>query len=250
MSIKPFDDCMHLSANYAEKNLPDKWDTIKNLYTQNMTPSTECRIPKKIHQIWLGSSIPENVQRLIDTVKENNSDYEHVLWTDESVENYNFKNKELFYKAKNTGQRSDILRYAILEEYGGIYLDADFVCYKSFDSLLHLDFFVGVSYDKEPTVYNGLIGTVPKCKIIIEANNITEIKDADNMDVIKTTGPWFLTSKIFKNYKDVERAVILPLTYFYPFPNDGKCRIHGDDYSKYAEEETICIHLWHTKWFV
>jgi mannosyltransferase OCH1-like enzyme len=251
MSFKPFVDCMSVSKNFLNKELPDKWKIVQDLYESNIYQNTRAnKIPKKIHQIWLGGSIPDNVKKLTQTIQDKNPDYEYKLWTDEDVIAYDFKNKELFYKAKNVGQRSDILRYAILEEYGGIYLDADFIGYKSFDSLLHLDFFVGVSYDKEPTVYNGLIGTTPGCKIITEANFIYELKDSDNMDVIKSTGPWFLTSKIYKNLKHVDNAAILPLTYFYPFPNDSGSRIYGDDYEKYVTDETICLHLWHTKWFV
>ena len=35
------------------------------------------------------------------------------------------------------------------------------------------------------------------------------------MDVIKTTGPWFLTKKLFKNIDKAGKIVVLPLTYFY-----------------------------------
>lgn len=250
MSIKTFEQCMSLSKNYSKKNLPEKWKIIEDLYNNNMSLTKDSRIPKKIHQIWLGGPVPETILKLTNTVQEKNPDYEYKLWTDNDITNYNFKNKNLFYSTKNLGQRSDILRYAILQEYGGIYLDADFISYKSFDSLLHLDFFVGVSYDKEPTVFNGLIGAVPGCKIITEANNILELKNNDNMDVIKTTGPWFLTSKIYKNYKEIKKIVVLPLTYFYPFPNGSEDRTRGDNYNDYIFEETICLHLWHTKWFV
>jgi mannosyltransferase OCH1-like enzyme len=249
-NITSFDNSMIISKNYECKELVDKWECIKKIYNTNICKKTIHKIPKIIHQIWLGSPVPENIIKFAQTIKDSNPDYKYIMWTDETVANYNFKNKSLFLENKNFGQKSDILRYAILEEIGGIYLDTDFVGVKSFDSLLHLDFFVGVSYDKEPTVYNGLIGAAPNNKIIQESNNISEIRNNDNMDVIITTGPWFLTKKIFSNYKDAGEICVLPLSYFYPFPNDEKCRIYGNDYTKYITNDTICVHLWHSKWFI
>ena len=248
--VPAFNECMSASRGYQEKEMPEKWEVVECLYSQNIAPFTEQKIPKKIHQIWLGSPVSDEHKEFIQTIKDNNSDYEYKLWTDKDVESFDFNNKKIFHTASNLGQKSDILRYAILKEFGGIYLDIDFICYKSFDSLLHLDFFVGVAYDKEPIVFNGLIGCVPQNNIICAANSIDEIKDGGgmqtSMEVIKTTGPWFLTEKIFKNYKEAGKVVLLPTSYFYPFPNH--VHKHGDNYKSYIKEETICVHMWHGKW--
>jgi len=68
------------------------------------------------------------------------------------------------------------------------------------------------------------------------------------MDVIKTTGPWYLTKRLFKNINDLQNVVVLPLAYFYPYPNFERDRTDGDDYMKYLNLKTICVHLWNSRW--
>ena len=243
-----FSALMDTSSGYKEKNLPEKWDILEKLYDQNIKPKGETKIPKIIHQIWLGEAIPNKLYEYMDTVKANNPGYEYNLWTDVEADDFEFKNKELYNSCRNLGQKSDILRYAILEKFGGIYLDTDFVCIKSFDELLHLDFFTGVAYDKEPTLFNGLIGCVPNHELIIDLNDIKQVSDRDGMDVIKTTGPWYLTKKLFKKIDSLNNIVVLPLAYFYPYPNFDRDRTKGDDYNSYSTIKTICIHLWNSHW--
>jgi len=251
-SYKPFNYYMKYSNNFLSKNLQDKWLIIENLFNKNITEpiSKDKKIPKIIHQIWLGDNIPAEVLSLQATIQEANKDYDYKLWREADILNLDFKNKDLFKQAKNLGQKSDIARYAILKQFGGIYLDSDFKGIKSFDCLLHLSFFTGVSYDKEPTLFNGLIGTTNNNCIIEDLNNITEIRDQDGMDVIKSTGPWFMTKKVFKNinYLGNSEIVVLPVAFFYPYPNFSHDKIFGDLPDKYIFDETICIHLWHSRW--
>ena len=53
---------------------------------------------------------------------------------------------------------------------------------------------------------------------------------------------------LFKNIDKAGKIVVLPLTYFYPYPNFDKDKVKGNDYKKYITEETICIHLWDSRW--
>ena len=243
-----FSVLMSTSSNYKQKNLTDKWNIIESLFDKNIKGDGIQRIPKIIHQIWLGGGIPNDLYKCLDSVKEQNPGYEYKLWTEDNIKDFDFKNKDLFNSCKNLGQKSDILRYAILEKFGGIYLDADFIAIKSFDELLHLNFFTGVAYDKEPTLFNGLIGSIPGHELLKDLNNIEYVSDRDGMDVIKSTGPWYLTKKLFKKINTFENIVILPLTYFYPYPNFDGDRTNGHDYMIYVSIKTICIHLWNSRW--
>lgn len=63
---------------------------LRALYEQNikrlLTPNKQCRIPKKIHQIWLGSPLPEKFARLAATWKQHHPDWEYMqLWTDQDI---------------------------------------------------------------------------------------------------------------------------------------------------------------------
>jgi mannosyltransferase OCH1-like enzyme len=244
-----FNDLMYNSSGYKNRTLQDKWDILEKAYYNHIQPAGTQKIPKLIHQIWLGDGIPNDLYDCIDSIKESNPGYKHMLWTDEEVKDFDFKNKQLFNSCKNLGQKSDILRYAILERFGGIYLDMDFIGIKSFDELLHLDFFTGVAYDNEPTLFNGLIGCIPGHELTKELNNIEEVSDYDGMAVIKTTGPWYLTKKFFKKIKQLNDVIALPVSYFYPYPNFDRDRVKGTNHMEYINvNKTICIHLWNSRW--
>jgi mannosyltransferase OCH1-like enzyme len=242
-----FNELMARSSSYRDKNLPEKWQLLEYLFNNRQTSGAKV-IPKIIHQIWLGSEPDSNLKKYMDSVKSANPDYEYRLWTDKEVETIDFNNKNLFLSCKNFGQRSDILRYAVLEKFGGIYLDTDFLGIKSFDELLHHNFFTGVAYDKEPTLFNGLIGSVPNHPLLKELNNIEQVEDYDGMAIIKSTGPWYLTRKLFKYIKSYNDAIVYPVAYFYPFPNFERDKDAGNDYRNYIREETVCVHMWDSRW--
>jgi mannosyltransferase OCH1-like enzyme len=246
--VVDFTTSMSGSKNFANPKQLHWWERIKEAYNYNMNNPGEARIPRVIHQIWLGKSMPADIERYVDSIKKTNPTFEHRLWTDKDVEAFDFANKHLFFQTPNVGQRSDILRYAILEKMGGVYLDADFQGYNSFESLLHLNLFAGVSYDAEPVLFNGLIGSVPNHPIIQAINKELEPKHGDGMAVIGSTGPYFFTKKFYKHFNESDKIVVLPLTYFYPYPNFAQDKIYGDDLAKYIKPETICAHLWHSSW--
>lgn len=247
--MRTFDIGMANSSNFScNRNLEDKWQILRDLYDKNLKRTGIEKIPTTIHQIWLGSKVPERILKNAKSIKSANPGYEYKLWTDADAEAFHFDNKKIFNEVKNFGQKSDILRYAILKKYGGIYLDTDFIGIKSFDNLIHLDFFTGVSYDKEPTLFNGLIGCVPENELMKELNVFGEIYNSDGMDIIKTTGPWYMTRKLFKNIDKAGKLVVLPVSYFYPYPNFDQDRTRSDNYMQYLSLDTICIHLWESKW--
>ncbi|MGF1512800.1 MAG: glycosyltransferase family 32 protein [Elainellaceae cyanobacterium] len=157
------------------------FEFLKQLYEENnflkVFPQETPKIPKVIHQIWIGNRpVPETLQAYQKTWKENNPDWEYKLWTNEEVKEYTFANpglKFLFDQPLTLGERVDVLRYDILYQYGGIYADCDCICLKPFDLFAHCyDFFVGIlqplfARSKRAVVLqNCLIGTRPKHPII------------------------------------------------------------------------------------
>ena len=94
-------------------------------------------IPKIIHQIHLGtrSMTPEEIEWQ-NTWKDKNPDWVFNLWTDEKVKNdLNLSHPEIFNNCKNFSEKSDVLRFDILHQYGGLYIDTDFECLKNIDPL-------------------------------------------------------------------------------------------------------------------
>ena len=55
------------NLNYATNN--NNWNLVKNLYEKNLVYNEAVNIPKKIHQIWLGSPIPDKYKKLCVTLE-------------------------------------------------------------------------------------------------------------------------------------------------------------------------------------
>jgi len=193
-----FNESMNFSK-FTKMNPNDKnWDILEKMYNKNFlnyNGKKENKIPKIIHQVWLGSEYPKKFEILNQYWKNINPDWEFKIWTDDDVETFGLKNIDLFKKVKNFGTKSDIFRYEILHRYGGIYIDTDFYCVKSFNDLLFLDFFAGTGHQYNLEVFNGLIGCKPENKIIkniIDVLGKKKIDESNYDSIISFSGPVFL----------------------------------------------------------
>jgi mannosyltransferase OCH1-like enzyme len=125
------------------------FDFFKKLYdkhnpTQIQADST-VKIPKIIHQIWLGSPVPECFKAFMKSWELHHPGWTYILWTDEKVKTLTLYNQDLFDAATNFGEKADILRYELLYFFGGVYADCDQECLRSLDFLHHLyDFYIGI----------------------------------------------------------------------------------------------------------
>lgn len=132
-------------------------------------------IPKTLHFIWLGPKpFPKasiaNVKGWIDR----HSGWKVKFWTDlghtapdDRMEVNVFDGfplqdlKECYYSSDNFGERSEILRYAVLLNEGGVYVDHDMLCIKSLDSLQEKhDFFCGLE-PLGPTILSSSVNPSP-----------------------------------------------------------------------------------------
>lgn len=99
-------------------------------------------IPRAIHRIWLGGPEPEWTRPFADTWRW--PGWGLWTWDDARVESelLPLRNQDVYDNAEeiapgHAGQlRADILRYEILQRYGGIYVDTDAECLRPFPALL------------------------------------------------------------------------------------------------------------------
>jgi len=85
-------------------------------------PDLSGNIPKIIHQIWIGTAL-SRPERWMNTWREMNPGWEYKLGSDGNLPplvNQTQFDLMPFYPGK-----ADILRYELLNAYGGIYVDAD-----------------------------------------------------------------------------------------------------------------------------
>ena len=222
----------------------------KNIYTLPLIH----KIPKIIHHIWVGKKeISEEYKHYMDTWRIIHPDWEHKLWTDEDIEDFPWQNKALFLKSTNPGMKSDIWRYEILYNYGGLYVDTDMECIRSFDPIHErLEFYAGFDSKKKYIVANCLIAAAPKSTILKKMitflsknTNSIDIPSLTFDDIQTITGPGLLT-KGAKNLKPLSLEnpiLIFSNEYFQPV----SCANHG--IPKTAEEQynvvTCCFAIHH-----
>lgn len=106
-------------------------------------------INKIIHQIWIGHyQIPEREQRLMAELKEKHPDYQHYLWTDDNLPTIPDRLKPMYecmYSQKDYVYCADMVRWLVVKEYGGWYLDIDWEFISSLDTQ-SLDLRSGIVY--------------------------------------------------------------------------------------------------------
>lgn len=208
------------------------------------------KIPKVIHQIWVGKkNIPPTCQRISRSWQKNHPDWEYKLWTDADIESFPWIDKESFLKATNPGMKSDIWRYQILCVYGGIYVDIDFECLKNFSPIHDASrFYSGFMVkDKKVGLANALIGAEknhPILKKLVEGirkkNNSVppainprhsiSVRMKTAQKVIDFSGPSFFTKVIQDFLKEnpcADSIHLFPSEYFYPLNAHAFGKIKG-----------------------
>lgn len=95
----------------------------------------ETLIPKKIHQIWLGSEpMPEQFKRYAEGWKQLHAGWEYHLWTSDNLPP--LVNQKEFDESPTWAGKSDIARMELVEMFGGLYIDTDFECCRNIELLL------------------------------------------------------------------------------------------------------------------
>jgi mannosyltransferase OCH1-like enzyme len=90
-------------------------------------------IPKIIHQIWVGDQ-SKRPDSLIQTWIDKNPSWQHKLWTDDNLPELICKKQ--FDECPSLPGKADILRYQLLYEEGGFFIDADSECITPLDDCL------------------------------------------------------------------------------------------------------------------
>ena len=132
---------------------------------------TPTKIPSRIVQYWHSEIVPEDVAALMQTWRDVNSDFEHIVFNDKTADEFlraHCRERTLpsFKQAPEPPQRADIFRLAYLASKGGIFIDADDRC------LARLDTFVSphaelVAYqDNYGAIASNFVGAIPNHPVI------------------------------------------------------------------------------------
>ena len=182
-------------------------------------------IPKIIHQIWIG---PKNPPKWcmdswrIDYIK-HNPKWTYKLWTEKEINKLQIVNRHIYNTEPTLRGKADIIRYEILYQYGGIYIDADSLYLDNqldqlIESTNNTYFFAGREPRNKQFVANGVIGCSPNNKIIYTMIDYL----SKNYFDLKHKYPhkyqiWQVTNQPkFTEICEKNRITIFPSYYFYP----------------------------------
>lgn len=163
----------------------------EKLYEKNKhlikAPVADTKIPHVIHFIWVGPKAfpPQSIENVRTWIARHPT-WRVKFWTDRprplpcsqmefcDIATFHFSHLEKQYlDSHNYGEKSDILRYEILLQEGGVYVDHDANCLQSFENLhSHFDFYCGLEAPHPPfvgrniTSGNGVLGSRPNHPVI------------------------------------------------------------------------------------
>jgi hypothetical protein len=211
------------------------------------------RIPKRIHQIWLGGGLPQEYAAWTQSWRAFHAGWEYRLWDERAILELGLANEHAFRKSRSLGAKSDIARYEILERMGGIYVDTDFECLRPMDELAErCSFVAAIVFSDSPVIANGLVGCAPGHRLMkrLVRDLRRPITTKDGMKVLGESGPYYFTERFFDDVTNMDVGdVILPSTFFYPFPNFRQLQgLSQEDKRKHARQWSFAIHYWETSW--
>ena len=237
----------------------DMIEFLEHEYKKNIAlleNSAPARIPKVIHFIWIGPKpFPEESIENVLSWQKYHPSWELIFWTDSEerplpvekmtrklIQEHHFGPMQSFIDlSQNWGEKSDLLRYHIIEEFGGFYTDHDSRCLRSFEPFLQFD---AVVCCEEPAwrggvgashvlFQNGLFGAKPHHAFLKRTQeNVARIwheLDAAYPDGNDPTPSWKVLRRTFdaftlavkdvlkqKAYRETMHDLLLPTCYFFP----------------------------------
>lgn len=198
-------------------------------------------IPKIVHQIWIGPNKRPDcwMNSVRDFCKEYN--YKYKLWDDEAVSTLDMINRS-FYESQNTYYgKSDILRYEILYQFGGAYIDADSYILKAdkFNNILE-EFTedVGFGYETDGAlICQGVSISQQHSKFINECIKAIPTRNL-NQAAWLSVGPMMITD-LYKIFHKTITIKLYPSKVFYPVSWHGITSIDAHKNIDIPEESVM-----------
>ncbi|HVI49966.1 MAG TPA: glycosyltransferase [Candidatus Sulfotelmatobacter sp.] len=190
-------------------------------------------IPKIVHRVWFGTNpIPETYETWWQAWQRQWPDHAFVTWTDADIPKLPLVADQIAL-ARNFAEKSDIARYEIVRQFGGIYLDCDIM------PLYPVDFTaLGADLVRNPCrleSFNDLDGNehhamgcgneffaaCPNHPVLEEAiariRRIELPQNSDLIDTVQKTGPFFWGEVVEGQGLELPAGAISPYFYEEPF---------------------------------
>lgn len=251
-----------MEKEYLKMN-PKLVEAFKRLYEENIATEEETeenRIPKIVHQIWLGGPVPGKYREWM-AAWASLEGWQYYLWTDKEVKSLKLYNQDLYDMSTNYGEKSDILRLELLEKFGGVYVDVDYQCVNIdvFEHLnKHYDLYIGfeplehgiIGRSNIFKLCNALMASVkhhPLMQHLVTNMKANYLAYRPFAGPFQTSGPSYITRVICEYMiarPDRYRNMYLPCTFLYPLTEKEIVVENRDD----IWPETAGIHYWSGSW--
>lgn len=196
-------------------------------------------IPRTIHQIWIGPYKRPDVA--MATWRAMNPSFEYQLWDDARCAAFGFHNADKIAEQPELCGKADLMRYEILERYGGIFIDADSECVKPLpDEFLDHDSFACWENEtlRSGLISNGYLGATVHNRLMQALISAASYRDMTLQRAWATTGPMLLTQTV--RLLDYTELHIYPSFFFIPKHYSGmEYRGRGPVYAKQGWGSTL-----------
>lgn len=208
-------------------------------------------IPRVFHRIWLGAPMPARFVEFGERWKELHPEWTFRLWDESNVPPLANQDlwdaaAELVTPGHDLQFRSDVLRYELLERFGGVYIDADLEPLRAIDPLLADAGECFVAWEQQGKwANNAIMGAAPGhpfVRSLVEGlpTNV-ELQEARRPNIL--SGPRFLTTQLVTSVRPEWPVVVFPQQYFYPVAYDQLGRLRGDE----TFPESYAVHWWNNQ---
>lgn len=161
-------------------------------------------IPKILHQTWKDNNVPEQWKAYQEKAIALHPGWEYRLWTDDANDAFIKQHYPDLFPIYNAYpkpvMKADVIRYAIMDQMGGYYLDLDYEMLKPFGERegLVLPKSRDKAYgDADDRIGNCVMGSSPGHpfwkKVLQDLTDHPFEIGSEELDVEKATGPYLLT---------------------------------------------------------
>ncbi len=198
-------------------------------------------IPRVFHQIWINATspdLPPVYARYRDSWLAHHPGWDYRLW---NLDNLPFvsRHQALYPRCGSYAQMADILRYELLFELGGVYLDTDFECLKPIDRILEGVRTFSCSEDGA-SVSIGIMGAEPASPLMHRCTKHIPSRLGLQSPTAET-GPAYFTRQILEGGFNND-LTLFPRAWFYPYNWNEPHRANE------SFPEAYGIHRWAHSW--
>ncbi len=188
------------------------------------------KIPRIIHQTWKEKTLPPHLEELSLRWQALHPGWAYRLWTDadnrELIANSFPDYLDIYDGFEHPIQKADAARYFFLYQYGGVYIDLDYLPLQSIENMLAASEILFALeppahceiHNKPFIVSNAFMATVaehPFFDAILAELPRPNTHENPNTEILSTTGPFMLT-QVYEAYGDQQQVSLADARYFCP----------------------------------